>query len=190
MDGFFRFVADSLRAIAKHFATFEPLIQVGTIATFLTLFVLWRWGVAVAKKRRDAEWQQTRIRLMTTLLERGVAPNDAVRLLGVTLGNLDSDADQLTEEFSDAGFGLDVDNLLRAGSGDPTARLLKVLADNSYDTNDIETVVAAARSIGPIDARIVALVSPLADNDVEAAGIARILAGEKSTAAAQPASGA
>lgn len=175
MDGFFRFLAEALRALGRHFTTFDPLLQVGMIGGAIALFVLWRWGVALARKRRDLKWQERRARLLETLLERGLPADDAVRVLGATLGNVDADVGKLTKAIAARATGLDLDAILGAQSNDPTAQVVKVLAENSYDTDDIDAILSAARSVRPIDARIVSIVTSLAENGAEGEGIAKIL---------------
>lgn len=176
MESLFRFVADSIRATARHFTTFEPMMQIGVVAMLIALFVAWRWGVGFAKTSRDLKWQQQRIELLSRLLERGIPADESVRVLTATLGASHSDASKLTKAIAASATGIDLESLAGEGASDPTARIVKVLAENGFEADEIEQVLLAARKCGPIDTRTVAIVTPLAENGAEADGIAKVLA--------------
>jgi hypothetical protein len=133
------------------------------------------WLFAAAWKSIRRSEHQTR--LTALMLEKGLKSEEIERLLN-----------------AGAEFVASEPGCTKPGESDPEVRIVNAMSAQSYDGDDIQTVLAAARVNGVIDESAVAMVKTLSDNWAGAEDIAKVLrnrsirpAGDASPAAGRPA---
>lgn len=114
------------------------------------------WAIANAWKGVRRSEHQTR--LTALMLERGLKSEEIERLLKA--GTVFVNSDPICT---------------RPGESDPEVRVVNALSAQSYDGDDIEKVLGAARLNGEIDESAVAIVKTLAENWADADDIVKVL---------------
>lgn len=122
------------------------------------VLVLGSWAFASAWKAIRCSEHQTR--LTALMVERGMKPDEIERLLRA--GPI------LAMAIAEAKPG-------DPAASDPEVRIVNVLAGQSYDGDDVEKVLSAARDSGPIDEPTVGIVKAMAESWADADDIAKIL---------------
>jgi hypothetical protein len=118
--------------------------------------VLSSWAIASAWKSIRCSEHQTR--LTALMLERGMKTDEIERLLraGPILAMAGAESGE-------------------SGSSDPEVRIVNALAGQSYEGDDVEKVLSAARDSGPIDESTFGIVKAMAESWAEADDIAKVL---------------
>jgi hypothetical protein len=129
--------------------------------------VLAAWAIASAWKSIRCSEHQTR--LTALMLERGMKSDEIERLLRA--GPL------LAMAMADPKSG-------ESGAHDPEVRIVNALAGQSYEGDDVEKVLSAARDSGPIDDATVGIVKAMAESWADADDIAKILRNRRPRGAA------
>src|SRR5262245_40180914 len=140
--------------------TGSDTLGVARIAVIVSgiVIVLSTWAIASAWKSIRCSEHQTR--LTALMVERGMKPDEIERLLRA--GPI------LAAALSDA-KSTDI------AASDPEVRLVNALTGQSYDGDDVEKVLSAARDSGPIDEPTVGIVKAMAESWAEADDIAKVL---------------
>ena len=153
--------------LAENFLSGESgVIKVALIMSAIVL-VLSSWALASAWKSIRCSEHQTR--LTALMVERGMKSDEIERLLRA--GPL------LALAIADAKPG-------EPGAGDPEVRIVNAMAGQSYEGDDVEKVLSAARESGPIDEPTVGIVKAMAESWAEAEDIAKILRNRRPRGAA------
>lgn len=119
-------------------------------------FVAVVWVISTAWRR--ARESDNRAQLTAMLIQRGMSADEIEKVLRAGVGSAEeSDAAQKSDEPDDE------------------VRLIKQLADLSYDGGDVEKILAAARVNGRLDAPTARIVEGLANNWMDADDIVRVL---------------
>ena len=132
----------------------DDVYQIAVIILAVALVGI-AWAAAWAW--RSVRRSEHRVRLTALLVERGYPRTEIELLLHAALG-----------AHVDAGESAEA-------AADPEVQLVKALGEQSYDGNDTEKVLSAARIDGRIDPSTLAIVKTMAENWVGADEIVRVL---------------
>jgi hypothetical protein len=139
-------------------------ILIGGIAIVLSV-----WAIASAWKSIRCSEHQTR--LTALMLERGMKPDEIERLLRAGPILAMAIAENKSADLAD---------------NDPEVRIVNALAGQSYEGDDVEKVLSAARESGPIDEPTVGIVKAMAESWADADDIAKVLRNRRPRGAGSP----
>lgn len=115
--------------------------------------------VAIATAWAVIRKSEHRTRLTAMMLERGLKPEEIERILVSGFG----DAEKASER------------LLDANTPDPEVKVVTHLSNCSYDGDDIQKILVAARAAGGIDQGAIDMIKVMANNWTDAEEIAKVL---------------
>lgn len=144
------------------------VVRIAVIVGGVVLIVA-AWAFASAWKSIRCSEHQTR--LTALMLERGMKPDEIERLLRA--GPILAMAIAANKQSGPA-------------ENDPEVRLVNALTEQSYDGDDVEKVLSAARESGPIDEPTVGIVQAMAESWAEAEDIAKVLRNRRPRGVASP----
>lgn len=130
------------------------IMLVISLAATLTLCV---WAICYAWS--SVRQTERRTRLAAMMVERGCKPELIERVVRATFGKV-----------------------APAEDPDPEVAIAKNLSDNSYESPDVQKILAAAREAKALDSAAVRLVRTMAENWADSDDIARVLRNRKGSA--------
>lgn len=121
-------------------------------------------GIAAAWAWSAMKTSEHRARLAALLLDRGFKPHEIEQVLRAVQHKPDAESEAADGPLT---------------SAEAEVRLMNVLTDQSYEAEDVQKVLAAARDAGPIDRSTIKLVESLAEEWYEADDMAKLLRDRK-----------
>ena len=123
------------------------------------LLALAIWQITAVWRR--VKQSEQRAQMVHSMLQRGFTPEQISRVLIATQVAAEA-AETSSEAAEDA-------------SSDPEVRIVKILTNSSYEGDDVEKILAAARVEGRLDESTLGIIKTLAESWADTDSIVRVL---------------